>query len=525
MISQTNIAKASSLLISGTNITKTNILDELPNNNSIAIADNKFTEANFEALLTNVAWPLAAAKDLYSVYGDKINAQEVKHLLQVDYMQREILTELIPAIKSINSISAQSLGYTYAHIVDKKEIEYEKEGYVNIVDVLSDAVYKAYALANGHVFNATIDSNNTVEFKNTFKAKELILEVDKQNSKPFNQINIKTGKIEKIIIGTSKDGIEFKYITYKQKAVYESSIDIKESTDRFIRIIFIQKETIPIEAGKFVHRAELKELSVGMKAQKELLNFETPEYIINKTCSYVGLQDKVIGKGLIKYKASINGKEFADITNVNIAINEFFENKLLALDNTVILEPELVATNELMIFDATTIWEEDDVGLYGWFKFNKDTTIETGMSRLIIDGNIKFGTILITKGIHRIHLIDGAFINYFNEKYVKTIRYENNTIIGTDIYGTEHSMTDALYPNNTKYIVELNGIALGRLTTDKILLKGETGYQILSTDNTKYNVAFRSTIGTLNTIKIKGVIDNAGQIEPTVIQNIFVNII
>lgn len=86
-------------------------------------------------------------------------------------------------------------------------------------------------------------------------------------------------------------------------------------------------------------------------------------------------------------------------------------------------------------------------------------------------------------------------------------------------------MTDALYPNNTKYIVELNGIALGKLTTDKILLKGETGYQILSTDNTKYNVAFRSTIGTLNTIKIKGVIDNAGQIEPTVIQNIFVNII
>ena len=86
-------------------------------------------------------------------------------------------------------------------------------------------------------------------------------------------------------------------------------------------------------------------------------------------------------------------------------------------------------------------------------------------------------------------------------------------------------MTDALYPNNTKYIVELNGIALGKLTTDKILLKGETGYQILSTDNTKYNVAFRSTIGTLNTIKIKGTIDNAGQIEPTVIQNIFVNII
>ena len=40
MTSQTKIAKASSLLISGTDVTRTNILDELPNNNSIAIVDN-----------------------------------------------------------------------------------------------------------------------------------------------------------------------------------------------------------------------------------------------------------------------------------------------------------------------------------------------------------------------------------------------------------------------------------------------------------------------------------------------------
>lgn len=526
MSTQAELSKAALMLINKEPITKVSLIaKEQIDNQSIVIANSKFDEENFKQLLSNTSWPLAKAKDLYKTYGDRISQQEKAHLMQVDKMQRSILTEIIPAIKSINSLSGRSLGYTYAHIIDEKEIEYDTEDNVDIVDILTDATYKVYALANGHIFNGTIDSNNVIEFKNTFKAKELILEIDKQNTKPFNQINIKTERIEKIIIGTSTDGIEFRYSTYKQKAIYSSSISLEEKTDRFIRIIFIQKDIIPMEAGKFVHRIKLNEISIGMKAQKELLSFSTPEYIINKTCSYVGLQDKVIGKGVIKYEASINGREFTDISDVNIAINEFFENKLIALDNTTILEPELIATNEIMIFDATRMWTEDSIGMYGWFKFNDDVTLETGTNKIIINGIIQSGTILIVKGIHKIHIINDNFINYFNEKQINKIVYNDNIMTGTDFLGGTHSVTDAMYPYNTKYLVELNGIKLGKLIEDTVLQKADEGYKIGANDTKAYNLAFRSTIGTLNTIKIKGTINNVGQIEPTTIKNIFVNII
>lgn len=505
----------------------------------VVIADNIFSRDNLLQVYGNTTYQAYDIKENEISSQLLLDVQLSRHMSEVTRLQNYIHLSLIPSIKKLTSMNNKAIGYTDAHIIDGTELTFAKDLNKEVYSALENAKYKSFFIENGHITECVTIVNDgviTIEGESISDlAKQMILEIDKQNTKPVNKISIKCTGIERVIVGTSNNGIEFEYKNYKQKAVLDNTIDIESTTDRFIRIVFKKHKPTTVIDGKFKYKIHLLRLDAGLYIQPETNSFETKLYNIDKTCTSVSLQDKVIGTGDIKYQVSINGKDYVDIVASNktdsydkkfIEINEESENKYIALTNTTILEAGFIATNKLRVFNANVKWEKNELGIVGWFRYEAEKTIDIGVSQIIINGEIKTGVITIPKGNHKINVLDNTYINLYNDKLTQTVVSVVDDIRTVkDIYNNVYTITDTMYPYNCKYLIEDSAtVSIGQELKEYNLIQNvDKDYTVNHADTKNFNILYKTTIGTLSTIKIKGTVKNT-QVGQTTIKNIFVNI-
>lgn len=532
------LAAIAKLLFNNLPINAVSIASEDLSATEVVLSNNIFTRENLLELYSNTSYQLYSAKENQVAAQLLLDTQLAKHLTDVTRLQNYIHLNLIPSIKKLTSMNNKALGETSVHIIDGKELIFEKDLNKEVYSALDNAKYKAFFIENGQTtecITTVVDNSINIEGESISDLpKQIILEIDKQNTKPVNKISIKSASVERIIIGTSDNGIEFEYKNYKQKAIVDNTIDIENTTDRFIRVVFKKHKPTSVTDGKFKYKINLIRFDAGLYIQPETNSFETKTYNIDKTCTSLSIQDKITGAGDIKYQVSINGKDYIDIVSSNrmdlydkkhIEINEEYENQYLSITSATDIQAEFIATNTLRVFNKEEKWIQNDLGIVGWFRYENAKTINTGTNKIIINGEIKSGVILIPRGNHKINIIDGTYENLFNDRLVSETKVVNNTREILDIYGNTYTVTDVMYPYNCKYLIEDSAsISLGQELKSYDLTQTNTGALNIRSNGIKnFNVLYKRTVGTLSTIKIKGTVQNT-QVGQTTIKSIFVNI-
>ena len=535
------------LLYSGKNIDEESIYakSRTPKN----IIPGQFLDDNFVAEASAaVGIPAARCTDKIQDGSERILALKDKLRRSVDLMNRRLANEIAPAIHNlmvanINTAAMNTelaiMGYdnvwsenTTANI--SNGIIFSASSIGNkFISTRDDISITAYVSDIAGAINASIEdiddndkSYKKYKFKSKYKSpKRFVIDIDRNNTELINSIKFKSDSINFISVYTSKNKESYDLSKINRKMIFDGVYDIDQTQDRYIRIIVDIDNNYGYLNSEYLYKFNLG-VEFGLIMSEDGVFFETKTLDVGRSGTSISMMDDCNGD--IKYEVSINGSEYKILSSINnrigkyqkfIPINNYSDNKLISIKNftldndlyiaDVVMPVGFIMSNKIKVFDRSKVWTKNKFGYTGSFINNSIIELNLGSSRMIIDGDIKTGDILISPGIHKIDIFDeNAYQLYNSENITEDLSYINENRIIIDNQGIKRSIADPLFPNNHMYIViDKFDHSLGCELIENVdySIYNNEGYKISTFKKpSELIISYMLSYSNVDTIKIRG---------------------
>lgn len=384
--------------------------------------------------------------------------------------------------------------------------------------------------------------------------------IDRKDSSMFNQIELSLESAQMVTVHSSVDGEEFTAHVNNPKYVKESSIQIKPTTDRYIKIIFHKRARDGIRNGNNIYSVAVNSISFLRTT------FSGSSTLITNPISIDGVHSKIAistcdstSEGLdteIKYYLSINEQEYRSIRPADrrsgedmtkpsfISINSMVENKSMLLTDkedvdggSSFLTPlpaDFIRSNYIRIFsdnltDSASEWNYDR-GIYSSVAvLYEATTIDFGPEEISLNGRWVSGVVDLYPDVYIIQVKAGNYANVILNKLgnVKDLGSGEFAVEGTD--GLVRTVFDPIYPYNHRYLVDFYfDLVFGKELIDKddynIYNKDSDYFVSTSNIHDEIIISYRLHESSVGSVKLKAELQSRNPIDIPFIHKIIVRL-
>lgn len=313
----------------------------------------------------------------------------------------------------------------------------------------------------------------------------LDLVIDRQDTSVFNQIELSLSKAHLVSIYTSNNNEEFTVHTPKPRYIFDSSVQIGPTSDRYVKIIFHKKKRDNIVNGNDIYSVLIRSLSLVKTT------FNGTSVFVSNPLDMSGSYEKLALSACdsitysqnadIDYYISLNGKQWQAIRptdrfnnedlskDIVINTNSLIDNRFILLEDKAIvneqyeyslaLPQDFVRTNEIRFFGKNiTVFPEDWVferGMYsaiGILYSKKE--IDFGPEEVLINGRWVSGKVILYPDIHRIYIRENNYANVILDRSGQVTDLGSGEYAIDSADGNVRTVYDPLHPYNHKHIIE-----------------------------------------------------------------------
>ncbi len=537
------------LLFQGKDITEGAILDMY--NSGGAITMPEFLTDNFVSDISKkIGIPTAECNDIADAEASRLLELKSYVERQLDILNRKIYLDVIPAIGSLWVSNKDTLGMinnialmpyddiwsaeSTASITNDSIINSTKNGnsFISINDTIDVTTTVSDIGGSYNAITSLNDKNINIKYLSKYNSpKRIVALIDRNSNESFNVININPSKAIILSIQTSEDGMEFSGTSIKSKKTIGGVMPLDVTSSRYVRLIFDVDKSTNYRNGMYEFEINAY-FDMGILGSENDLFFSTKTIDVGMDGTALSISDD--SNANIRYEVSINESPYRVLSALEngsgvydkyLNINDFSSNKLISLkdftfdgqnyNSQLEIPAEFISSNSLRVFDNNETWRKTKFGYVGNFIAYSKRSISIGSKRVIINGAIKTGDILLSPGIYKIEIFKENCLELFNELNIS----EDNGYVGynrviVDKMGLQRSIQDDLYPYNHLYLIKdafdySLGIDLIENIDYSIYNNSSSYYLSLANKSREIIISYMLSQSNIDTIKIKGVFEDS----------------
>ena len=442
--------------------------------------------------------------------------------------------------------------------VQLQQISMNQAGGVFIEDMSIDQSSDIAVINSGQKFYALAQSKYDTPA-------EMSITIDRKEFSEFDNVELKFTNAFIVDILVQRTGDIFTKLTDKEFYAKEVNIKTVDKQARYIKLVLNFAKPSYQDGGFFIYKADFEYMNLIRQTIEGEYSVLTPAFGIEGQYGAVSLGvcdnqiSSTMSKVNIAYYLQINGGDFERIRPANALhvgeelLQSSFKLPRYVASDTIKLTGKLTnqgffqfevgdkygkmyATSERIFGRNITYTAQDWSDSESYYEcfglLEKAKTIDFGVEPVEVNGTWVSGKHDLSDGIYRIRTFKENYLNIFNTWKAKKVVYEALGLYTIDD-GRQNEITvmDPKYPNNHKVIVEQQFDAIFAEELKEVRdyswhITDAGVYEIHTQEEYKdgIHIVYRPHTKSLNTIKLKAVMQSVDKITVPIISKIMLRL-
>ena len=448
--------------------------------------------------------------------------------------------------------------YTSNMLVELSQISMNQHGGVFIEDLQLDKSSDVPIINSGQKFYALAQSKYDTPA-------EMSILIDRKEFSEFDNVEIKFTNAFIVDVLVQRSGDVFTKLSDKEFYAKEVNIKTVDRQARYIKLVLNFAKPSYQDGGFFIYKADFEYLNLIRQTIEGEYFVVTPNFAIEGQYGSVslGVCDNQISQALskvkIQYYLSINGNDFERVRPANTLhtgeelVSQQFKLPRYVAQDVIKLTGSLTndgfysyilgdmygkmyAQQERIfgsnITNTAQDWSDQEQYYECFGLLEKAKIVDFGSEPVEVNGTWVSGKQDLSDGIYRIRTFKENYLNIFNTWKAKKVVYESLGLYTIDDgRSNEITILDPKYPNNHKVIIESQFDAIFAEELKEIKdynwhLSDQGVYEIHTVQEYRdgIHIVYRPHTKSLNTVKIKAVMQSIDKITVPIISKIMLRL-